>query len=107
MKNHQDYTTRKGIGIRLTAEGCRTIREIRGEWQEIGPLYKIPVEPALLNWTPPGIPPGVLAVALRVFELDYPGTRMRCLLTTNDGQQRGQPMNQSLSGRRELQQRRA
>src|SRR5215831_8204897 len=97
-QNYQDYTTRQGIGIRVQTDGCRVIRRIREEWREIGPLYTIPVDARLLNWTPPAIPPGVLAVALRVFELNYPGTRMRCLLTTNDGQRRGLPMNQSLSG---------
>ena len=88
MHNHQDYSIKNGIGIRIQSESCRVIRKIKGEWKEIGPVYEIPVETRLLNWTPPDIPPGVLAVALRAYELDHPGTRLRCLLTMNAAERR-------------------
>jgi hypothetical protein len=88
MHNHQDYTIRQGVGIRITAESCQVIRRIKEQWIEIGPVYNIPVEPRLLTWSPPAIPPGVLAVALRAYELDHQGTRLRCLLTMNAAQKR-------------------
>ena len=88
MQNHQDYTLRHGIGIRIESESCRVIRIIKGEWTEIGPVYKIPVQSELLTWTPPAIPPGVLAVALRAYELDHPGTRLRHLLAMDPAQRR-------------------
>ena len=61
---------------------------IKGKWTELGPVYDIPVEPRLLTWIPPSIPPGVLAVALREYELENPGTRFRLLLTMNAQQRR-------------------
>jgi hypothetical protein len=88
MQNHQDYLPNQGIGIRVHAENCQAIRKVRQGWREIGPVYRIPIDARLLNWIPPGIPPGVVAVALRQFELQYPGTRLRCLLTMNDAHSR-------------------
>jgi hypothetical protein len=89
MHNHQDYTTTIGVGIRVRAENCQVIRWIRGKWQELGPVYEIPVDRRLMLWNPPAIPPGVLAVALRTFEAEYPGTRLRYLLMMSDAQRRG------------------
>ncbi len=98
-QNHQDYTVRQGIGIRLAEEGCRVIRKLKGRWTEIGPLYKIPVEPRLLTWTPPAIPPGVLALALEAYEHDHPGTRLRYLLTMDAEQRRRLVITRSLGDR--------
>ena len=69
-QNHQDYTTNLGIGIRVRAENCQVIRKVRGSWHEFGPVYEIPVDRRLMVWTLAAIPPGVLAVALRHFEID-------------------------------------
>jgi hypothetical protein len=41
----------------------------------------MPVEKTLLIWTEQGIPASILAVALRVYELDHPGSPLRRLLT--------------------------
>jgi hypothetical protein len=77
----------------MRAENCQVIRKVRGAWQEIGPIYEKPVDRRLMRWTPPAIPPGVLAVALRTFEMENPGTRLRYLLTMSDGQRRGMVVN--------------
>lgn len=87
-QNHQDYTTNLGIGIRVRAENCQVIRKVRGSWHEFGPVYEIPIDRRLMVWTLAAIPPDVLAVALRHFEIEYPGTRLRYLLTMSDGQRR-------------------
>jgi hypothetical protein len=103
MTNHQDYTIRQGVGIRVEAGQCRVIRKFKNEWREIGPVYEIPVEPRFLAWTPPAIPPGVLAVALRAYELDHPGTRLRHMLTMSQEQRRRLVMTKPLAGRARLQ----
>jgi hypothetical protein len=57
------------------------IRFQKNAWNEIGQTYAIPVDRQLLIWTESGIPASILAVALRVYELDNPGTKLRGLLT--------------------------
>jgi hypothetical protein len=80
MLIQQEYTTRLGVGIRIGAGKCQVIRKVKEEWQSLGPVYELPVEARLLSWAPPAIPPGVLAVALRAYESENPGTRLRSLL---------------------------
>jgi len=78
----QDYTIHNGIGIRVQGNrSCRVIRFVKGEWVEIGAEYCIPVEASALTWTATGIPATILAVALRVYELDHPTSKLRGLLT--------------------------
>jgi hypothetical protein len=82
MAEVRDYTIRNGIGIRLRGnETCQVIRMQRGIWNEIGQAYPMPVEKTVLIWTETGIPASILAVALRVYELDHPGSPLRRLLT--------------------------
>ena len=86
MTDVQDYISnervgKNGIGIRVRRESCQVIRQQKGNWIEIGPVYRLPVEENLLVWTQTGIPSSVLAVALRVYELDNPGTQLRRVLT--------------------------
>ena len=77
-----DYTIHNGIGIRVRGNrACRVIRLIKGQWTEIGSEYRIPVDPDTLSWTSTGIPATMLAVALRVYELDHPATSLRRVLT--------------------------
>src|SRR5581483_11855579 len=72
---------KNGIGIRLWGnKACRVIRLIKGQWVEIGSVYDLPVDENTLVWTKTGIPATILAVALRVYELDNPGTPLRSLL---------------------------
>ena len=88
----RDYTIRNGLGIRVSAaKTCRVIRYIGKQWVEIGVPYSLPVDRSLLIWTETGIPAGILAVALRVFELDNPETHLREILT--EGAQRGRKFN--------------
>jgi len=78
----QDYTIHNGIGIRVWGnQSCRVIRLTRGKWVEIGSEYGIPVDATALEWTSTGIPATVLAVALRVYELDHPASPLRRMLT--------------------------
>jgi len=78
----QDYTIHNGIGIRVRGnQSCRVIRRLREKWVEIGSEYSIPVEASALAWTSTGIPATVLAVALRVYELDHPTSPLRRTLT--------------------------
>lgn len=90
----RDYTIHErigmnGVGVRIRrSETCQVIRERNGAWIEIGPVYELPVDETLLIWTRSGIPASVLAVALRVFELDNPGSRLRTLLTAKNARQR-------------------
>jgi hypothetical protein len=100
MQNYQDYTTYLGVGIRLHAKNCQVIRKVRGVWQELGPIYDLPVDNRLLEWHPSTIPPGVLAVAVHVFEAEFGGTRLRRLLMMNDPQRRQILANQMLPSRR-------
>jgi len=82
MAEVRDYTIRNGIGIRLRGnETCQVIRMQRGIWNEIGQAYVMPVEKTVLIWTETGIPASILAVALRVYELDHPGSPLRRLMT--------------------------
>ena len=87
MTDVQDYISndrvgKNGIGIRVQRrESCQVIRQQKGNWIEIGPVYPLPVEENVLVWTQTGIPSSVLAVALRVYELDNPGTQLRRVLT--------------------------
>ena len=89
MTDVQDYISndrvgKNGIGIRVRRrESCQVIRQQKGNWIEIGPVYPLPVEKNLLVWTQTGIPSSVLAVALRVYELDNPGTQLRRILTVS------------------------
>lgn len=82
MAEVRDYTIKNGLGIRvLGTESCQVIRLQKGIWNEIGQKYPLPLDPGLLIWTNTGIPASILAVALRVYELDHPGTPLRRLLT--------------------------
>jgi|SRR5690242_2929626 len=87
MTDVQDYMSndrvgKNGIGIRVRRkESCQVIRQQKDNWIEIGPVYRLPVEENLLVWTETGIPSSVLAVALRVYELDNPGTQLRRILS--------------------------
>lgn len=77
----RDYRTAKDLGIRLKGNDiCRVIRQIKGEWVEIGRDYEVPVDPNVLIWSPPGIPSSILAVALRIYELDNPNSDLRAML---------------------------
>jgi hypothetical protein len=87
MAEVRDYTIRNGIGIRIHGtDTCQVIRLQKGVWNEIGQAYPIPVEKTLLIWTETGIPASILAVALRVYELDHPGSPLRRLLTGSRNQ---------------------
>ena len=78
----RDYTIRNGIGIRVRGrDTCQVIRLQKGAWHQIGQAYPLPVEKTLLVWTETGIPASILAVALRVYELDHPGSPLRRILT--------------------------
>jgi hypothetical protein len=82
MDEVQDYTIRNGLGIRIiNGRACQVIRKQKGEWIHIGREYSLPVEENMLVWTREGIPASVLAVALRVYELDHPGSRLRDILS--------------------------
>lgn len=82
MQDFRDYTIKNGLGIRITnGSACRVIRLIHNEWVEIGQPYPLPLDRSLLIWTETGIPASILAVALRVFELDNPESQLRWILT--------------------------
>ena len=82
MEEFQDYTIHNGIGIRVRGNNCcRVIRLIKGEWAEIGSDYSMPVDADAVCWTKTGIPATMLAVALRVYELDHPTSPLRSILT--------------------------
>ena len=81
MKPVRDYRTPKDLGIRIKGNDvCRVIRQMKGEWVEIGRDYELPVDPNVLIWSPPGIPGSILAVALRIYELDHPESDLRLQL---------------------------
>ena len=85
MAEVRDYTIRNGIGIRVRGRAtCRVIRLQKGVWNEIGEEYRLPVEKNILIWTETGIPASILAVALRVYELDNPGSPLRRILTGSE-----------------------
>ena len=85
-----DFTTRKDLGIRLKGRAsCRVIRLQHGVWTEIGQDYDLPVDPNVLEWTRADIPSSILAVALRIYELDHPGTDLRSVLIEPAESERG------------------
>jgi len=82
MEPFRDYLTRKEIGIRIKGQKtCRVVRVFKGEWIEFGPEYTLPMDPELLQWSPPGIPASTLAVALKMYELDNLWSSLRSLLS--------------------------
>lgn len=82
MEPYRDYLSKKELGIRIKGDKtCRVIRVFQGEWIEFGPEYTLPMDPELLHWSPPGIPPSTLAVALKIYELDNLWTDLRSLLS--------------------------
>lgn len=82
MEFTEDYTIKNGLGIRVIGrKTCQVIRKQRGEWQEIGQVYELPVEQAELSMGTVGIPVSVLAVAVRAYELDHPASKLRVMLT--------------------------
>ena len=83
MAYQQDFTIRNGLGIRVRGQRtCQTIRKQRGVWTEIGRVYQLPVSQEDLRWSKSGTPASVLAVALRAYEFDHPGSELRDLLLT-------------------------
>ncbi len=93
----RDYTIKNGLGIRVhTGKSCRVIRFIGRQWVEIGTPYSLPVDRSVVIWTETGIPASILAVALRVYELDNPDTQLRMILTGNV--QRGRKFNERSMG---------
>ena len=96
MDEFQDFIIKNGLGIRIRrAESCQVIRQQKGKWNEIGPVYLLPVSSDLLVWTKSGIPASVLAVALRVYELDHPDTQLRAFLTGKGGKRAAPALNQT------------
>src|SRR5271166_3759918 len=82
MAEVRDYTIKNGLGVRIRGRAaCQVIRLRKGVWNEIGTEYPLPVDETLLIWTKTGIPASILAVAVRVYELDHPGSELRRLLT--------------------------
>jgi hypothetical protein len=82
MEEFHDYTIHNGIGVRVRENrSCQVIRLVKGQWTAIGSEYCLPVEPSTLTWTATGIPATTLAVALRVYELDHPTSKLRSLIT--------------------------
>lgn len=83
MEAVRDYTIRNGLGVRVWNQTtCRVIRRIRNQWVEIGQPYQLPIDRQLLVWTETGIPSSILAVAVKVYELDNPQSGLRWLLTS-------------------------
>ena len=96
MEDVQDFIIKNGIGVRIRRkETCQVIRQQKGQWNEIGPVYPLPVSSDLLVWTKSGIPASVLAVALRVYELDHPDSKLRAMITGKCGRRAAQAINQS------------
>ncbi len=78
----EDYTIKNGLGVRVNGrKTCQAIRKQKNEWTEIGKLYELPVDAAELSIGTVGIPASVLAVAVRAYELDHPGSKLRAMLT--------------------------
>lgn len=100
MEAVRDYTIRNGLGIRVwNRTTCRVIRLVRNEWVEIGQMYALPLDRQLLIWTETGIPASILAVALKVYELDHPGSGLRWLLTSRGSVRRPQTQQEAFAGR--------
>lgn len=82
MEHFRDYLSKKELGIRIKeGKSCRVVRVFKGEWIEFGPEYTLPMDPALLEWSPPDIPHSTLAVALKIYELDNLWSDLRTLLS--------------------------
>lgn len=82
MSEKQDFTIPNGLGIRIVdGYTCQVIRQQRGAWKEIGRMYQIPLSNEDLQFSKRGTPASVIAVALRAYELDHPGSSLRQQLT--------------------------
>jgi hypothetical protein len=82
MSEKQDFTIPNGLGIRIVdGTTCQVIRQQRGVWKEIGRTYDLPLTKEDLQFSKSGIPASVIAVALRVYELNNPGSQLRQELT--------------------------
>ena len=82
MSEKQDFTIPNGLGIRITGGNtCQVIRRQRGVWKEIGRTYQLPLQQEDLRFGKSGIPASVLAVAVRAYELNNPGSSLREDLT--------------------------
>jgi hypothetical protein len=82
MSEKQDFTIHNGLGIRIVdGYTCQVIRQQRGAWKEIGRMYELPVSKEDLQFSKRGTPASVIAVALRAYELDNPGSSLRQRLT--------------------------
>jgi hypothetical protein len=82
MRHTRDYTIPNGLGIRISDEGtCQVIRRQRGVWKTIGQSYELPLSEKDLQFGKTGIPASVIAVAVRVYEMNNPGTSLRRELT--------------------------
>jgi hypothetical protein len=82
MTEKKDFTIPNGLGIRiLDGVTCQVIRQQRGVWKEIGRTYDLPLTREDLQFSKSGIPASVIAVALRVYELNNPGSTLRQQLT--------------------------
>jgi hypothetical protein len=82
MTEKKDFTIPNGLGIRiLDGVTCQVIRQQRGVWKEIGRTYDLPLTREDLQFSKSGIPASVIAVALRVYELNNPGSMLRQQLT--------------------------
>jgi hypothetical protein len=78
MGEKQDFTISNGLGIRIVnGSTCQVIRKQRGAWKEIGRVYELPLTREDLQFSRSGIPASVIAVALRAYELDHPGSSLR------------------------------
>ena len=82
MSEKQDFTIPNGLGIRIV-DGftCQVIRQQRGAWKEIGRIYELPLNRDDLQFSKRGTPASVIALALRAYELDNPGSDLRQQLT--------------------------
>ena len=82
MSEIQDFTIPNGLGIRIVDGSTgQVIRRQRGAWKEIGRRYELPLTKEDLQFSKSGIPASVMAVALRVYEMNNPGTSLRQQLT--------------------------
>jgi hypothetical protein len=98
MEAVRDYTIRNGLGVRVwNRTNCRVIRLVRKEWVEIGERYALPIDRQLLVWTETGIPASILAVAVKVYELDHPESGLRWILTSRRPVRRTQPQEAQLA----------
>jgi hypothetical protein len=82
MTDKKDFTIPNGLGIRMIGGvACQVIRQQRGVWKEIGRTYDLPLSKEDLQFSKSGIPASVIAVALRVYELNNPASNLRQQLT--------------------------